>query len=56
MFVIFMGEAGVDYAVGVVLVINHDVLISAASMDREAASFVSVQFSDVSFPNMKLFG
>ena len=38
------------------MVSNHDVLIATASIDREAASEISVYFADVSFPNMKLFG
>ena len=54
-FVVTTLKADVYYAVGVVVVSNHGVLIATASTDREAASVISVNVSYVSFPKMKLF-
>ena len=50
MFVVATGKADVEDAVGVTVLVNHDVLISTASMDRESSSVISLQFYDGNFP------
>ena len=56
MFVVVTGKSGVEYAVGLAVVGNHDVLISTVSTDREATSVIGVHISDVYFSKMNLFG
>ena len=55
-FVVVTGKSGVEYAVGLAVVGNHDVLISTVSTDREATSVIGVHISDVYFSKMNLFG
>ena len=56
MFVVATVKAGVEDVVVVTVVVNHDILISTASTEREDASIINLQFSDVSFLKINLFG
>ena len=55
MFVVPAVKAGVEDALGVALVGNHDVLIVTANVERESVSVIGLQFSDVYFSKINLF-
>ena len=56
MFVVKKGEAGVEDLIEITVVSNHGVLISTEITDREEASVIRVYLSNVSFPEMNIFG
>ena len=56
MFVVVTGKYGLEDTVGISMVSNHDVLLPTASAYRETAIIVSVEISDMAFPEMKCFG
>ena len=56
MFVVKKGEADVEDLIEITVVSNHGVLISTEITDREAASVIRVYLSNVSFPEMNIFG
>ena len=55
MFFVTTVEAGIEGAFEVPVVRNHNVFIATVITYREAASVISVQFSDVSLPKMNIF-
>ena len=55
MFFVTTVEAGIEGAFEVPVVRNHNVFIATVITYREAASVISVQFSSVSFPKVKIF-
>ena len=46
MFVVFTLEWGAKNGIAVTVVGDHDVLVSTAFMDKEAASIICVEFVD----------